>query len=54
MPKFIQDIGHSSIVVGGISAIVATMLLTFGQEEVEEVEGRAKPLEIRESPGRDK
>jgi xanthine permease XanP len=51
MPKLIQDIGHSSIAVGGMSAILATVLLSFGDDEVEEVKGWEKPLEMRDSPG---
>lgn len=46
MPKLIQDIGQSSIAVGGMSAIVATLLLSFGHDKEEEIEG---PLEVRES-----
>jgi len=35
MPKIIQDIGHSSIAVGGMSAILATLVLSFGHDETE-------------------
>ena len=51
MPQLIKDIGHSSIAVGGMSAIVATLVLSFGEEsEEEELEGSVKkPVEVRES-----
>ncbi len=49
MPKLIQDIGHSSIAVGGMSAIMATLLLSFGDDTVDDIEEKEKPLEIRES-----
>ncbi len=51
MPKIIQDIGHSSIAVGGMSAILATLVLSFGEEGEEEKVGDSvkKPVELRES-----
>jgi xanthine permease len=36
MPQLIKDIGHSSIAVGGMSAILATIVLSFTNEKEEE------------------
>ena len=49
MPKLVQDIGHSSIAVGGLSAILATLVLNFGEVEEEEPEVKEEPLEVRAS-----
>jgi xanthine permease XanP len=35
MPQLIKDIGHSSIAVGGMAAILATLVLSFGHREDE-------------------
>jgi len=37
MPQIIKDIGHSSIAVGGMSAILATIVLNFGGQQKEEI-----------------
>jgi xanthine permease len=49
MPKLVQDIGHSSIAVGGLSAILATLVLSIGEVEEEEIEELEEPLEGRAS-----
>jgi xanthine permease len=49
MPKLVQDIGHSSIAVGGLSAILATLVLSFGDVEDDETEEKEKPQEVRET-----
>ncbi|OEU57234.1 MAG: xanthine permease XanP [Desulfobulbaceae bacterium S3730MH12] len=51
MPKIVQDIGHSSIAVGGMSAILATLVLSFGGvgEEEGEAGEKEKSVEVRES-----
>ena len=37
MPQLIKDIGHSSIAVGGMSAILATLVLSFGGQQEKEI-----------------
>jgi len=37
MPQLIKDIGHSSIAVGGMSAILATIVLSLTNEKEEEI-----------------
>jgi len=37
MPQLIKDIGHSSIAVGGMSAILATLVLSIGGQQEEKV-----------------
>jgi xanthine permease XanP len=49
MPKLAQDIGHSSIAVGGLSAILATLILSFGEVEGDEAEEKERPVELRET-----
>lgn len=49
MPKLVQDIGHSSIAVGGLSAIFATLILSFGKVEDEEAERKERPIEVRKT-----
>jgi len=37
MPQLVKDIGHSSIAVGGMSAILATIVLSFSKQKEDEV-----------------
>jgi xanthine permease XanP len=47
MPLLIQDIGKSSIAVGGLSAIVANLVLSFGEDDTDTTES----IEVESSEG---